>query len=201
MCPRYFIIFHVYLTKSFNTILQFVLQFKMFHFKSQNISQYFTMFLEMFRNNWHICCLQMLEWSVTAGAGSVTPGGGSMSARTPQLPARFPLVPARCLLGAGLVPVARLPLVPARLPMVTGCRLGSRAFLDYPDQISSLPTNNSALTPENSACIQAMPPFHLDLTCACMSDPRAASPKSQLESVHSNDGMSFRRRPWINSIE
>ena len=145
MCPRYFIIFHVYLTKSFNTILQFVLQFKMFHFKSQNISQYFTMFLEMFRNNWHICCLQMLEWSVTAGAGSVTPGGGSMSARTPQLPARFPLVPARCLLGAGLVPVARLPLVPARLPMVTGCRLGSRAFLDYPGQTSSTPNGSISI--------------------------------------------------------
>ena len=145
MCPRYFIIFHVYLTKSFNTIVQFVLQFKMFHFKSQNISQYFTMFLEMFRNNWHICCLQMLEWSVTAGAGSVTPGGGSMSARTPQLPARFPLVPARCLLGAGLVPVARLPLVPARLPIVTGCRLGSRAFLDYPGQTSSTPNGSISI--------------------------------------------------------
>ena len=58
-----------------------------------------------------------------------------------------------------------------------------------------LTADQSALTPQNSDCIQAMPPF--GLTCTSMRDPRAASPKSQ----PAHDWMSFRRRPWNCSIE
>ena len=40
----------------------YVLYFKMFHINLQNLLLCFTMFSELFREIWHIRCLQMFGW-------------------------------------------------------------------------------------------------------------------------------------------
>ena len=161
-------------------------------------------------------------WWCQLGASLVMPQSPPVQARSPpgMVPARCQLGPRQCRLGprrcclchcqcllgprqrrlgAGSVPAGLdAGYVPSDAGSAATCVSSVPLhFMFTQIRYHRLPTDQSALTPQNSDCTQAMPTS--DLTCASMRDPRAAYPKSQL--AHHNDWMSIRRRPWIGSIE
>ena len=137
-----------------------------------------------------VCCLYLYAVCISSSRW-----GRRRPAQTPQVPARFPLVQARSWLGscrssapsgAGLAP--------------TGVGSIPVHFLIIQIKYLRLPSDQSALTPQNSDCIQAMPPFHYLGPYVCIYARSPCSfPKESTGTPYRLD--EFRRRPWICSIE
>ena len=117
--------------------------------------------------------------------GSVPGGAGSLLAWLPPLPARCRLGSRWCWLGAGSVPAdAGSVPVPQWHSLFTQIKY------------HRLPRYQSALTPVNSYCIQAMPlipgSHHYLGPYVCINAQSSCS-ISKRQSAHHNDWMSFRR--------
>ena len=130
----------------------------------------------------HRCllCHRWRRWQLNAGsvpavACSVTPvPSRSMPARSQQVPAWFPLVQARCPpeLGADLV-LAWFPPLSGSVPAgacSASISVGSVPvhFLFTQIKYHRLPGDQSALTLQNSYCIQALPPFQNLVLYVCI---------------------------------
>ena len=113
------------------------------------------------------------DGSVPAGAGPVTAGAGPVLVRSPVVPAWSPPVPARYRLGHRRLGHRRCWFDAGSVPSGAGSAptgVGSVPvqFMFTQIKYHRLTTDQSALTPQNSDCIQAMPPFHYPGPSVCI---------------------------------